>query len=232
VSNAFRAAVVANPDAGTFTSTNGFDGVERISTYRRVPGYPYYVIVGLSTDDYLLAWRHEAFPILALAAAFGLATFLLSDLLNRYWKRKDVAAVMLAKQEARFRRLLEGAPDALVIIDSRGVIVMINERTETMFGYSRVELVGQAVEILVPERFRTDHAAMVRRYIARAETRRMGVGRQLWGLTKEGKEFQVNISLSPIETDEGTLVEADIRDVTGLVSAPAERPRTVRQSAP
>ncbi|HEX7155773.1 MAG TPA: PAS domain S-box protein, partial [Burkholderiaceae bacterium] len=217
VSQAFKAAVFANPEGGTFKSANGFDGIERISTYRKVPGYPYYVIVGLSTDDYLLAWRHEAFPILALAAAFGLATFLLADLLNRYWKRKDAAAILLAKQEARFRRLLEGAPDALVIVDSRALIVMINERTETMFGYSRAELVGQALDILVPERFRSDHAAMVRRYIANAETRRMGVGRSLWAVTKEGKEFAVNISLSPIETDDGTLVTADIRDVTGLV---------------
>jgi PAS domain S-box-containing protein len=219
VSSAFREALFANPGSGTFTSKNGSNGVERSYAYRKLSGYPYYVIVGVATDDYLLGWRHEALPALVLAASFALATFVLSDLLNRFWKRREASAAMLAKQEAKFRKLLEWAPDALVITDSQGLIVMINQRTETMFGYARDELVGQSVQILLPERYRSQHGVMVRRFAARAETRRMGVGRQLWAVTKDGREFSVNISLSPIETDEGMLITADIRDMTGLSAA-------------
>ncbi|HYA65364.1 MAG TPA: PAS domain S-box protein, partial [Burkholderiaceae bacterium] len=115
-----------------------------------------------------------------------------------------------------FRKLLEWAPDALVISDANGSIVMVNQRTETMFGYSRAELVGSNVGILMPERFRIGHEELLRRFAAQPETRRMGVGRPLVARAKDGREFPVNISLSPIETDEGTLLTADIRDMRGM----------------
>jgi len=216
ISSAFRQSLYANPDSGTFTSKNGWDGVERTNTYRKVAGYPYFVIVGLSTDDYLRGWRRESLTTLALTGCFALVTFVLSEQLRRLWTRREAAIAMLAKQEARFRMLLEWAPDALVITDSNGLIVMINQRTETMFGYARGELVGRSVEVLLPERFRSTHSDMVRRFAAQPETRKMGIGRSLWALAKDGREFPVNISLSPIETEEGLLINADIRDMRGL----------------
>ncbi|HYA65674.1 MAG TPA: PAS domain S-box protein, partial [Burkholderiaceae bacterium] len=216
ISGAFRQALFVNPDLGTFTSKNGFDGIERTNTYRKLAGYPYYVIVGLSTDDYLLGWRRESLTVLALAGCFALATFVLSEQLRRLWTRREAAIAMLAKQEARLRKLVEWAPDALVITDSNGLIVMVNQRTESMFGYSREELVGRSVEVLVPQRFRTGHADMLRRFSTQPETRKMGVGRPVSALSKDGREFPVNISLSPIETDEGVLITADIRDMRGM----------------
>lgn len=216
ISTGFRQALFVNADFGTFTSKNEFDGVERTNTYRKLAGYPYYVIVGLSTDDYLLGWRRESLTILALAGCFALATFVLSEQLRRLWTRREAAVAMLAKQEARLRKLLECAPDALVITDPHGHIVMVNQRTESMFGFSRQELVGRSVEILLPERFRGGHADMLRRFATQPETRKMGVGRLVSGLSKDGREFPVNISLSPIETDEGTLITADIRDMRGI----------------
>ena len=216
VPSAFRQARYANPDFGTFTSKNGFDAVERTNTYRKLAGYPYYVIVGLSPDDYLLGWRRQSITTLALAASFALITFVLSEHLRRFWTRREAAIAMLAKQESKFRKLLEWAPDALVIIDSHGLITMINQRTQTMFGYSRDELVGRNVEVLLPERFRSGHAELVRRFTAQPETRKMGVGRALVARARDGREFAVNISLSPIETDEGTLITADIRDMRGV----------------
>jgi PAS domain S-box-containing protein len=216
ISQSFRQALVADPASGSFTSTNPYDGVQRTNSYRQLTGFPFYVIVGLATEDYLLPWRRDSIPIVSLAAFFTVTTFLLSELLHRFSKRKEVVLATLAKQEEKFRRLLDWAPDALVITDSKGIIVMVNQRTETMFGYTRAELVGHGVDILVPERYRNDHAGMVRRFAANAQTRKMAVGRQLWASAKDGREFSVSISLSPIETDEGTLLTADIRDLTDI----------------
>jgi two-component system, sensor histidine kinase and response regulator len=218
ISNAFRQALLADPGAGSFTSKSPYDGVERTNSYRKLSGYPFYVIVGIATDDYLQPWRQKSIPIVVLAAFFSLSTFVLSELLHRFSKRKADVIATLAKQEAKFRKLLDLAPDGLVITNSEGVIVMINQRTETMFGYTRAELLGQDVEILLPERFRKNHANMVRLFAANARTRKMAAGRQLWASAKDGREFAVNISLSPIETDEGVLLTADIRDVTDVAT--------------
>jgi PAS domain S-box-containing protein len=121
--------------------------------------------------------------------------------------------------EIKFRRILESAPDAMVIADGRGRIVLVNAETERLFGYPREELVGQLVDILVPERFRRKHPQHRQGYTEHPHTRSMGEGRDLWGLRKDRTEFPVEISLSPIETPEGTLISSAIRDVTASKTA-------------
>lgn len=118
------------------------------------------------------------------------------------------------RAEQRFRSLLESAPDAMVIVDRAGTIVLINSQTEELFGYPRKELLGQPVEKLVPTRFRERHFEYRDGYIAAPKVRAMGAGRQLFGLRKDGTEFPVEISLSPIGTEEGVLVSSAIRDIT------------------
>jgi PAS domain S-box-containing protein len=116
--------------------------------------------------------------------------------------------------QKRFRTLLESAPDAMVIIDASGEIVMVNRRAEEIFGYSRDEMTGQSVEKLMPPRFREGHPEHVRSFFASPSTRGMGSALELFGLSRAGREFPVDVSLSPIETEDGLLVASSLRDIT------------------
>ena len=127
--------------------------------------------------------------------------------------RKQIEAALRAS-EARFRGLIDAAPDAMVIVDRGGRIVLANRQAQALFGYANDELVGKTVEILVPESYRGGHVAHRDRYMASPRTRPMGAGLDLRGRHKDGTEFPVEISLSPLETSEGLLVSAVVRDVT------------------
>ncbi len=120
----------------------------------------------------------------------------------------------LARGEERFRDLLDAAPDAIVNIDSTGSIVLVNAQAEATFGYERTELVGRPVEFLLPETLHRVHEAHRSRYLEEPSVRPMGVGVDLRGRRKDGTEFPVDISLSPIETAEGLVITAAIRDVS------------------
>lgn len=116
--------------------------------------------------------------------------------------------------EAMFRALLESAPDAMVIVDADGHISLVNRQAELLFGYDRAALLGQPVEVLVPNRFRSGHHGHRVRYADQPVVRPMGAGAELFGLRADDTEFPVEISLSPIQTAAGTLTAAAIRDVS------------------
>ncbi|MGR9105946.1 MAG: sensor histidine kinase [Gammaproteobacteria bacterium] len=120
----------------------------------------------------------------------------------------------IRESETRFRNLLNSAPDAIVIIDEKGIINLINTQTENWFGYSRDELLGRSVEQLIPERFRRLHAGHRKEYAHKPTVRPMGAGSVLHGLRKDGSEFPVEISLSPTQTAQGLLITCIIRDVS------------------
>ncbi len=128
------------------------------------------------------------------------------------------------RAEDKFNGLLESAPDAMIIVNVDGNIVQVNSQTKTMFGYSRQDLVGQPVDMLLAERFRGQH-------VVEPKVRRMGGGPELFALQRDGSEFPVEISLSPIETEDGILVTAAIRPITDQMTAEA-RFRGVLELAP
>jgi len=121
--------------------------------------------------------------------------------------------------ERRFRLVVEAAPNAMVMIDRAGKIAMVNTQAEQVFGYARTELVGQPVEMLVPERFRGHHPELRKTFFADPRPRPMGAGRDLYGLKKDGSEFPVEIGLNPIETGEGLMVLSAIVDITARKAA-------------
>jgi len=116
--------------------------------------------------------------------------------------------------EGLFRKLLDDAPDAIVIVDQTGRIQLLNAQTEQLFGYARSELIGEPVEMLMPDRFHRGHVQHRSGYFAEPRVRAMGSGLALFGRRRDGAEFPIEISLSPLVTGAGVLVSAAIRDIT------------------
>ena len=179
--------------------------------------------VANSVDDEVL-WRRDgsSFPVEytsvpVIEAGRNIGTVVVfRDITARLAAQENLAA-----RERQFSALVESAPDAMVVADRSGRIVMVNRRTEEVFGYTRGEMLGRPVELLMPERFRDRHPAMRADYSTAPEMRAMGRGLELVALTKEGREFPVEVSLSPIESDQGPLIASSLRDISERKAAAA-----------
>jgi PAS domain S-box-containing protein len=131
--------------------------------------------------------------------------------------------------ELRLRAAIESAPSGLLMIDKDGTIVLVNREVERLFGYSREELLGKSIEMLVPERFRPGHPGFRAAFFEDPQTRAMGVGRELFGLRQDGSEVPVEISLNPIETEEGIFVLSSVVDISARKQAEQEQARLEEQ---
>ena len=160
-------------------------------------------------------------PVYVLSAFIKVSTALVSvatAVLLPFTVPQILSLVQAAKAseaaQGRFRGLLEAAPDAIVVVDQSGRVVLINSETEKLFGYKREEVLGSEMEMLVPERFRLDHQRHRMKFFSEPSVRPMGAKRELSGLRRNGTEFPIEVSLSPMETEEGMLVTSAIRDIT------------------
>jgi PAS domain S-box-containing protein len=159
------------------------------------------------------AWWLAGTMLLSLAL-IALAMWFISGLV---WRTQAESRA----GERRFRRLMESAPDAMIIVNDAGRIVMVNDQAVRTFGYPAEEMMGESVDMLVPGRLRKTHSGQVRDFFRDPVRREMGTGKTLRGARKDGSEFPIEVGLSPLETSEGLLVSSVVRDITERQQAEA-----------
>ena len=230
-------ALLVGPDREIFKVRSGVAALEILVSHEfsvaiidvKMPG-----MSGFELAELMRGANHTQFiPILFVTASakeqsfsfkgyeLGAVDYLLKPFDDHVVKSKvkvfieiDLQKNAVQNAESIFRGLLEAAPDAIVIVNDAGKILLVNEQVENFFGFKRDELIGQAIEVLMPNRFRNQHVNLRTEYSKEPRFKHMGRGLELFGKRKDGSEFPVDISLSPLQTKGGKLISAAIRDIS------------------
>ncbi len=193
-------------------------GERQQAFFAPLPSAGWSFAVFLPEDQILAGARREAWwlagTMLLSLALIALAMWFISGLV---WRTQAESRA----GERRFRRLMESAPDAMIIVNDAGRIVMVNDQAVRTFGYPAEEMMGESVDMLVPGRLRKTHSGQVRDFFRDPVRREMGTGKTLRGARKDGSEFPIEVGLSPLETSEGLLVSSVVRDITERQQAEA-----------
>lgn len=218
-----------------------FSAAEAVALYReRALDTPFILVSGTVGEkvavDALRAGAHDFFLKSELTLLPSAVDRELREAENRAARREaertsEASRIALERSEARLARLIESAPDGMVIVDAEGTIVMVNAQTERTFGYPRSELLGRKVEMLIPAHFREGHIGLRSQAEPRREVRTLAGARELFGLHRDGHEFPVEILLAPFDTDEGRLIASTVRDITARKQAEAELQEAQRLEA-
>ena len=203
VSPQLATAIHSEPEHGTYLAVTQIDGVERSNAYQRMSRYPYYIIVGLADEDYLLGWRREVTKTAVQVAIYLLATLIMLALLFHAWSLREKDLQHIASKELELRILLDTAPDAIIIVDATGCISRVNQRALSTFGYQYEDLIGQpANRLLASEWTELTQPAQT---VADVD---------LVAVAADGHHFSVSISMTPTETERGRMATLVIRDST------------------
>lgn len=165
-------------------------------------------------------WSPMNVPVLAADGGIAYIVHSVDDVtdvvrLREHGTQQDLALQQLrVRSEQRYEQLLNAAPDAMIVVGADGSIDYVNSQTEKLFGYTRAELIGARLETLIPERFRSRHGLHFETYLEQPEHRGMGAGLELFGRRKDGSEMMIDVSLSPLRTEQGVTVSASVREIT------------------
>ncbi|TYC60849.1 response regulator [Zoogloea oleivorans] len=205
-----RTAMDAQPLAGTYVATSLLDGIERINAYRKLSGYPFYITVGLATDDYLSGWRAEVQRLSVLAGLAIVLTLVSAWLVCRYWMRQSVAGAALVRESERRRMLLQSASDGVYVLDMQGRVLEVSDALCKMLGYTRSELLNMPLSRWEARYAAADIELMLSRLAA-------GAPRPVFESALQrcdGEVVEVELTAARIERDGGTELYVSARDIT------------------
>lgn len=203
------------PAAGVYTAPTGLDRIERRNAYRHFERYPFYVLVGLATEDYTEGWWHELYKMLALLALFVGVSVLLARILNREWREREAHVQQLLQMERKFRTLLNFAPEGMVITDPQGIVLMCNRQVCSMLGCDRDEIVGKPVCTFLSIAQQGDCKCCEGASFAHCLQETLDqAGLDLWLQDRFGLRIPVMARISPIETEQGPMLALSISDIT------------------